>query len=361
MQHQQFFKRLLTLSLLLGIMVSLGGQPITVDAQSGNPNAYGSDASAPNNAVFVTAAGALHVLAQETSGTALFESTRNVAQIDLLTSEGSDNIWSLVNAPGGRFAVSTSAAGDVFNILNNGNVGIDTPNPTRRFHVYAQGTTGAALFESNQTSAQIDLLSAGGADNIVGMISHSDGRFTIDTVPPGEEFTLLRNGNVGIGVAIPQTKLAVDGTTSTKVLQITGGSDLAEPFEIVGADDIQPGMVVAIDPNNPGQLRLATAAYDYTVAGVVSGAGGINPGLVMQQEGSLAAGSHPVALTGRVYVYADAGNGAIVPGDLLTTSATPGHAMKVIDYERAQGAILGKAMSKLEKGTGLVLMLVTLQ
>jgi hypothetical protein len=72
-------------------------------------------------------------------------------------------------------------------------------------------------------------------------------------------------------------------------------------------------------------------------------------------------GEYPVALTGRVYVWADASNGAIVPGDLLTTSDIPGHAMKVMDYEQAQGAILGKAMSSLETGTGLVLILVSLQ
>ena len=68
-----------------------------------------------------------------------------------------------------------------------------------------------------------------------------------------------------------------------------------------------------------------------------------------------------MAIAGRVYVWADASNAAIQPGDLLTTSATPGHAMKVTDHNRAQGAILGKAMTSLEDGQGLVLVLVSLQ
>ena len=72
-------------------------------------------------------------------------------------------------------------------------------------------------------------------------------------------------------------------------------------------------------------------------------------------------GEMPVALAGRVYVLADASEGAIEPGDLLTTSALPGHAMKATDLTAAQGAILGKAMTSLEEGTGLVLVLVTLQ
>jgi hypothetical protein len=52
----------------------------------------------------------------------------------------------------------------------------------------------------------------------------------------------------------------------------------------------------------------------------------------------------------------------VSPGDLLTTSPTPGYAMKVGDYSRAQGAILGKAMQRLERGQkGQILVLVTLQ
>jgi len=80
----------------------------------------------------------------------------------------------------------------------------------------------------------------------------------------------------------------------------------------------------------------------------------------MVQEDKLEAGEN-VALSGRVYVHADAAYGEIKPGDLLTTSDTPGHAMKVTEHGKAQGAILGKAMSGLKDGKGMVLVLVTLQ
>ena len=136
---------------------------------------------------------------------------------------------------------------------------------------------------------------------------------------------------------------------------------MAEPFEVNGESAIQAGMIVAIDPANAGQLKVATSAYDKTVAGIVSGAGDIQPGMVMGQDGSIASGEHPVALTGRVYAKVDARYGAIQPGDLLTTSDTPGHAMRVSDSSQAQGAIIGKAMTALEEGQGLVLVLVSLQ
>jgi len=118
---------------------------------------------------------------------------------------------------------------------------------------------------------------------------------------------------------------------------------------------------VCIDPERPGELVVSSRPYDHTVAGIISGAGGVKPGMLMSQSGTKADGHHPVALTGRVYCLADAANGAIRPGDLLTTSSTPGHAMKVTDHARAQGAILGKAMTGLKEGTGLVLVLVALQ
>jgi hypothetical protein len=120
-------------------------------------------------------------------------------------------------------------------------------------------------------------------------------------------------------------------------------------------------MVVCIDPEHPGKLIVSTKAYDRTVAGIISGAGGIKPGMLMGQSDSASDGWYPVALVGRVYVWADASYGSIEPGDLLTTSDTPGHAMKVTDYERAKGAIIGKAMSSLEEGRGLILVLVSLQ
>jgi len=83
--------------------------------------------------------------------------------------------------------------------------------------------------------------------------------------------------------------------------------------------------------------------------------------MLMGQQGTKADGKHPVALTGRVYCYVDADHGAIRPGDLITTSDTPGHGMKVSDHAKGQGAIIGKAMSPLEQGKGLVLVLVSLQ
>ncbi len=197
------------------------------------------------------------------------------------------------------------------------------------------------------------------------VLRHEEGSFHIqDEGGPGSEILTIRSlgGRVGVGTTDPQARLHVEGTTRTGTLEITGGGDIAEPFHVDHDGDIVPGMVVCIDARSPGGLRLSASAYDRTVAGVISGAGGVRPGLTLRQTGTAADGEHPVALSGRVWCKVDADTGGpIEPGDLLTTSATPGHAMRVADHARAQGAILGKAMTALSSGRGQVLILVTLQ
>ena len=260
------------------------------------------------------------------------------------------------------------------NLNVTGNVGVGTTNPQAKLHV-ASTSQFDGVSQFNLGTGSVSMSTPGGWPGIIAYSPNGHRRemvfkdnilqiLTSDSSSPSANdngIIINEDGDVGIGTWNPVAKLDVNGTSRTKVLQITGGSDLAEPFEIVGAENIEPGMVVAIDPQHPGQLRIADKAYDRTVAGCVSGANGVNPGLTMQQDGTVADEAFPVALTGRVYCLADASYGPIQPGDLLTTSDIPGHAMKVTDYAMGQGAILGKAMSSLDEGKGLVLVLVTLQ
>ena len=167
-------------------------------------------------------------------------------------------------------------------------------------------------------------------------------------------------GSVGIGTgsATLSALLQVEGEARVDVLTIMGGADIVERFE--AADSPEPGTVVVIDAERPGALKTSTEPYDLRVAGVVSGAGDVNPGICLSQDGVLD-GDTLVAMTGRVFVRCSAENGPIRPGDRLTTAALAGHAMRATDKERTDGAVIGKAMGALDEGTGLVLVLVNLQ
>lgn len=238
-------------------------------------------------------------------------------------------------------------------IANNGGIGIGTQAPE------------AALLdvEGDVRLNEFDLFLRSGSDNGhgLGYRSTASGR---ETDGP---FLYGFNGGA-LGVSGPDSislswdyngNVWVSNNINVATITIRGGSDVAEPFPMKAAD-VEPGSVVVIDENDPGHLKMSTEAYDTRVAGIVSGAGGVKPGLTLQQEGLLDQG-HQVALTGRVYVKADATTAPIKPGDLLTTSGRAGFAMKVTDPARGTGAILGKAMTALKDGTGLVLVLVSLQ
>ncbi len=149
---------------------------------------------------------------------------------------------------------------------------------------------------------------------------------------------------------------------STQEVEILGGSDLSEYFKVEKDEKskVEPGLLVSITGEN-GTLAITEEKRDKKVVGIVSGANGIETGLMMGQKGSIADGDTPIALTGRTYVYATTENGAIAPGDFLTSSSIPGYAMKVKKHRKAQGAIVGKAMTSLKEGDGFVLVLINLQ
>jgi hypothetical protein len=119
--------------------------------------------------------------------------------------------------------------------------------------------------------------------------------------------------------------------------------------------------VLEIVGDADGTLRESHDAYNTRVAGVVSGANGLPAGVILEGHSYDKKDKAPVAMSGRVWVKCDASREPIHVGDLLTTAPTPGHAMKASDPSRATGAILGKAMTSLEGGRGLVLVLVSLQ
>ncbi len=147
-------------------------------------------------------------------------------------------------------------------------------------------------------------------------------------------------------------------TTGATVIEMGEGLDYAEGFNVTDKNNIKPGTVLIIDTENPGKLTISDEPYDTRVAGIVSGANNLSSAVRLGVDQF----DHNVALAGRVYVNADATEAEIVPGDLLTTAATAGYAMKATDYMRARGAILGKSMERLEKGNkGQILVLVTLQ
>jgi hypothetical protein len=153
------------------------------------------------------------------------------------------------------------------------------------------------------------------------------------------------NDNTGPGIYGKSTHGAAawfDGKVHvTGDLEVTGDVVLLGTVMVLAGED---------------RVRSCDHPYDRRVAGVISGAGGYRPAVVMDRQADPA--RRALALTGKVWCKVDAGYGPIELGDPLTTSATPGHAMRADDQARSFGAVIGKALAGLTSGRGLVPVLV---
>jgi hypothetical protein len=229
---------------------------------------------------------------------------------------------------------------------------------------YAAGMAFSGVNTSRRRAAIASIQTASDVDQVgLAFFTHPQTAATNDEVV--QQMVITHDGKVGIGNEEPYTRLDVMGNVIIRdesngliALQLGTGLDYAEGFDVSSKEDIDPGNVLSIDPENPGRLKISDQPYDGKVAGIVAGAGGLGSGVKLGSDEF----DCDVALAGRVYCNTIALEGDIHPGDLLTTSPVPGFAMKVVDFEQARGAILGKAMEHLPNGErGQILVLVTLQ
>lgn len=148
--------------------------------------------------------------------------------------------------------------------------------------------------------------------------------------------------------------LEVEGTAWARHGWQSGHRDLAENYASETA--LEPGEVVCFDRERDVVVR-STDPNDTLICGVVSTA----PGVLLNADDAVDAQQlFPIALCGRVPCKVVDENGPIRRGDLLTSSSTPGHAMRAepgrLDGKAIYraGTIVGKALEPLEAGTGLI-------
>jgi hypothetical protein len=241
------------------------------------------------------------------------------------------------------------------------------------------GVRGAAALDSSFYSSGDGVYgeSIGGA-GVVGESEKFDGVFGISHNPKSAGLSghnLNANGKdnphglagwFGGDVQITQDLRVTGDVNVTGDINVAGdialtgaGQDCAEEFDVTDAVDVEPGTVMVI--NKDGALQPSNSAYDKKVAGVVSGAGEYKPAIILGRQRQGGKARVPVALVGKVSCKVDARFAPVEVGDLLTTSPTPGHAMKADDPRRALGTLIGKALRPLKEGLGLIPILVSLQ
>lgn len=246
---------------------------------------------------------------------------------------GESGAVELRNANGRTIILSGESAG--VNVGENGQAGkIDVRNSGNKVTITHAGEDGKITLRDNNGEWTIGLNGNTG-DIFVG----GNGQ----------------GGNIDVRNKVGQRTIDLDGETGDIRLS---NADCAEEFALAADQTAEPGTVMVLDDD--GKVCRSSCPYDTRVVGVVSGAGGLKPGIVLDRHhGDSDRGV--IALMGKVYCLVTAESAPIRVGDLLTTGDVPGHAMKVLDPSRSFGAVIGKAMAPLASGHGLIPILIALQ
>lgn len=241
-------------------------------------------------------------------------------------------------------------------IKEDGKVGIGTIEPLDKLHVRGAGYQRIRIESTDSTTQVVQYPIAGGAYWDNGSLGQNTYvRVSNAAVLDTTAMTILPGGNVGLGVT-PTVKLEVNGDIKANGVIHAKFQDVAE--WVPAHEDLAAGTVVVVSPRN--HVAASAEPYDTRVAGVVSA----QPGLILGEGGPSRV---LVATTGRVKVRVDASNGPISEGDLLVSSASSGTAMKSVPLLLSgrkfhqPGTVIGKALEPLDKGSGEILVLLSLQ
>lgn len=374
------FKRVRLGCWVMALAVSLAGQAQTDPTSNSSGTSYavpyytGSFTLSGTSPIFVSADGTMVGIDTSTPNAGLdIEVTRNSSADPPMGLRVYNTVGyaSLIDYPQNHFQTSYAGSGPQGYIYGSANSAIMDQGSTGslnnavaggfRVYNYSTGTITSA-WGLNVSSPTI---STGGA--ISRAIGLEIGPQTVTGVPSGGGYGILQDGSSDINsfagvVSAQQGVRFPDGNTQTVAFNPANcGADYAESVGVTGdRTKYEPGDLLVIDPDTPGKFLKSDQPYSTLVAGIYS----TKPGFVGRLEPATAetkATEVPMAMVGRVPSKVSAENGPIRVGDLLVSSSTVGYAMKGTDRTRMLGAVIGKALAPLDSGTGVIMVLVTLQ
>lgn len=342
---------------------------------AGGNGGVGIGTSSPSNALHVHSASGAQALRVSGSGGGLMNF--------MDTSAGANQKLYQWRSEGGLFRMalandseSSFAQQNILVANSSGNVGIGTAAPGARLEV-VQANAPAVRALSGSASAHVSITVGRTAPEVTLGVAAGAGHYLSDAsagdvvlrTDDSAKRLLMTNGSGASTLALSGGKVGIGKNNPTEALDVVGNitatGNIAAKYQDVAewvpsTQKLRAGTVVVLDADRTNHVLASTKSYDTKVAGVISEL----PGVILGVGGD---DKLKVATTGRVKVMVDATRAPIKVGDLLVTSDVEGVAMKSVELDlggvklHRPGTIIGKALEPLARGTGEVLVLLSLQ
>ncbi len=220
-------------------------------------------------------------------------------------------------------------------------------------------TIASGVVTATQTYHKIDTESDGATDDLDTINGGSEGDILVLRAEHTDRSVVLKDatGNLQLSghLTLDNTQdtavLVYDGSNWLEITHADSGADIAESYYTFDLS-VEPGDVVSILKTNAIEeitdeskyfVEKSASAYDSNLVGVIASqpsttlGGGY--GEISTDAGEVIAKTRPVSLIGRVPVKVNLENGPVEIGDFLTSSSSPGVAMKAT----GAGRIIGRA------------------
>ncbi len=323
----------------------VGRVPVNVTNENGaiQIGDYVTLSSTPGKGMKATRAGRAIGIALSafdgTTGTVLVHVTNGWYLGSLIGSDGTSNVLTsdVVIAPVQRATASTTSF-DSYGLALRGSAwnGSQDETVSMMFQNVVTDASSYRLSVRNTMDAEVAYITNAGTMQIAGDMIVGGKIYPSNLGGVQTDKYIYYDGSVGPGGDFMRTNAS--GWS-------TGSYDFAEMFP--SSETLEQGDIVVFSDANI-HVKKSTKKGERSIAGIVS----TRPGFL---AGENTPGSYPIALAGRVPTNVNLENGVIAVGDPLTSSSTPGFAMKATKA----GPIAGYALEPFTGTEGKITVFVS--
>lgn len=223
------------------------------------------------------------------TGNAVFDTNPTISGLTASTITGGSGTTSTltfkttsgVGATGANmfFQVGNNGATPGMTILNNGNVGVGTTNPSTLFHAATTSQQNVITLESSNTTPVLAGTVKLGQNNRTGLNYRGEFQLILNSFNgtsyfDNEVLTAKHDGKIGVGTTSPNSLLENAGSQGWKFTTISGATTLGEHYMVLASGGSTYAVTLPTASTVPGRTYIIkTATANKTISSFLNTAG----------------------------------------------------------------------------------------